>query len=198
MGGSPFSNLLCAPSTAPAASSLSNPRRDTYRGRTAPRGRAGRLHRGPTSQGPWPRRERAGAEGQQSTSTWPQAGLGHIQLRVAVAPGFSAEALGARECNSGTLRGEGASQASPVTSSELEGAQLRAGGASTTPDWCPHCRICAASGSRTCGPGTRRPPASLGLPGAKCCVFQLRGPARIRTRSRVRDFQHKPQFLLFR
>lgn len=143
LGGSPFSNLLCAPSTAPAASSLSNPRRDTYRGRTAPRGRAGRLHRGPTSQGPWPRRERAGAEGQQSTSTWPQAGLGHIQLRVAVAPGFSAEALGARECNSGTLRGEGASQASPVTSSELEGAQLRAGGASTTPDWCPLQDLCS-------------------------------------------------------
>lgn len=49
------------------------------------------------------------------------------------------------------------------------------------------CRICAASGSRTCGPGTRRPPAaaSRGLPRAKCCVFQLRGPAQIRTRSRV-------------
>lgn len=30
---------------------------------------------------------RRGPRGQQSTATWPQSGLGHIQLRVAVAPG---------------------------------------------------------------------------------------------------------------
>lgn len=58
---SPVSSV--PPPAAPAASSLPSPRRDTYRGRAAPRGRAGRRRRGPTSLGPWPRREREGAEG---------------------------------------------------------------------------------------------------------------------------------------
>lgn len=52
-------------------------------------------------------------------------------------PAVSVEALGARERNSGTLYGEGASQARPTTRWELVEAQLRAGGTSTSLGWCP-------------------------------------------------------------
>lgn len=85
-GASPFSSPLCAPPAAAAASSLPSPRRDTYRGRAAPRGRAGRRRRGPTSLGPWPRRERLVARGATVEATWLQNGLGHIQLQMVVAP----------------------------------------------------------------------------------------------------------------
>lgn len=62
-GGLPFPSLLCAPPAAIAASSHPSPRRDTYHGQAAPRGRAGRRRRGLTSPGPWPRRERVVTEG---------------------------------------------------------------------------------------------------------------------------------------
>lgn len=60
--GALLPSLPRAPSGGACRILTPSPRRDTYRGRAALRGRAGRRRRGPTSPGPWPRRGREGSE----------------------------------------------------------------------------------------------------------------------------------------
>ena len=86
-GGGSSSPGSCLPAPAvPAASSLPSPRRDTYRGRAAPRGRAGRRRRGPASLGPWPAEEgAAGGSGRRRLD--PRLGLVTSNFRWPWAPG---------------------------------------------------------------------------------------------------------------
>lgn len=146
-GGSPFPSLLCAPPAAIAASSHPSPRRDTYRGQAAPRGRAGRRRRGLTSPGPWPRRERVVTEG-ATVDDGLAPGLAWLHpTRDGRGVRLSLLRLwGAVSAIRGHF-GEGASQAPPATPSEPVGAQLAAGGASTSPAGAP-CRICAVRGEQ--------------------------------------------------
>lgn len=186
------------PPAAPAASSLPNPLRDTYRGRAAPRGRAGRRRRGPTSLGPWPRREREGAEGATVLDdlapgwAWSHPTQGGRGARMSLPKLWGGQGVQFGD----TLRGGGVPGAAGYTLGAGRGAAP--GGRSLhLPRLVPPAGSVRRGGSRTCGPGAQWPPASRGLPRAKCWIPQPRGPARTRTRSRVQISDASPSFFGF-
>lgn len=155
-------SLLPAPPGATAASSLPSPRRDTYHGRAALKGRAGRRRRGPTSSGPWPRRERVVAEGAPvDDDSAPSLGLVTSNSGWPWRPAVSAEALGARQYNLGdSLRGGGVPGAAGYTLGAGGGA-ARGGRSLHLPGGCPLQDLCGQGGAARAVPG----PVATGVSG---------------------------------
>lgn len=164
MGGLPFSGLLCAPPEATAASSPASPRRDTYRGRAAPRGRAGRRRRGATSSGPWPRRERGAAEGAAADDdpapclVWVTSNSG-LPWRPAV----SAKALGPGSAIQGQFEGRGRPRRRRRHPRAGGGGRSSRREEPSPPGWCPLQALRGQGGAARAGRAPR-PPASRDCP----------------------------------
>lgn len=161
-GVSPFSSLLCAPPAATAASSLPSPRRDTYRGRAAPRGRAGRRRRGPTSLGPWPGRERLVAKGATVDGDLaPERAWSHPTPDGRGAPLSLLKLWGPGCAIQGHFEGRVVPGAAGYTRGAGGGA-ARGGRSLHLPGWCPLQDLCGEGGAARAVRG----PVASGVSGA--------------------------------
>lgn len=193
-GGSPFSSLPCAPSSGARRifTSQSAPRHLPWASRAERQSRAAPPR--PDILGAMAEvGEGRGRGGNSPRRLGPSLGLVTSNSGWPWRPNVSAESSGGPgSAIRGHFEGRGASQAPPATPSELVGAQLRAGGASTSPGWCPLQDLCGEGGAARAVPepsghrrlgdclepsaGSPSPEAQLEPELARGCRFPTQAP----------------------